>query len=442
MAEYTLTQLEAWNGKIEALAREEGLDCYEQHFDIVGYDDMLCYEAYLGMPSHYPHWVFGKAYERRRTFYRHNLAGLPYEMVINSDPCQAYLMRDNSLLLQILTMAHVYGHNDFFKNNRLFRRDTTAAAAVAMFKAHANRVRKYAQDPAIGPQAVERVIDAAHALRTQVSRHGQPLVAGRREMKHEGARQVPDRLKGSLLAFLAERGPLADWERDVVSIVHDEALYFIPQMETKILNEGWASFWHYRLMRRLGLPQSLYLEFLQRHNLIVSPHPYMVNPYFLGFRMFSHLEKTYGLKALMDIRADERDQSFLRRYLTRELCEELQLYTYAMEGYSIVIRDVADDKGWRAVRDALVRSAGLGDVPTVRPAAVEKGVLLLEHDYDGRELEMSYAKETLKHVVELWRAPVELLTWAQGRQIIVRCNEDKLISVPISTPTEYFQAYV
>ena len=165
MSDYCLSELEIWNDRLKKLVDRAGLTCFEQHFEICNYEEMLCYEAYAGMPSHYPHWSFGKAYERQRTFYQYNLVGLPYEMVINSDPCLAYLMRDNSLVLQILTMAHVYGHNDFFKNNRLFRRDTRPELTVGMFKAHADQVRSYVYDPAIGPERVERVLNAAHALR-------------------------------------------------------------------------------------------------------------------------------------------------------------------------------------------------------------------------------------------------------------------------------------
>lgn len=126
MADYSMRELQEWNDKIEEVAKKLGLDYYEQEFEICSYEDMIGYETYVGMPSHYPHWSFGKRYERTKTLHRYNLTGLPYEMVINSNPCLAYLMKDNTLLLQILTIAHVYGHNDFFKNNRLFKLGTRA----------------------------------------------------------------------------------------------------------------------------------------------------------------------------------------------------------------------------------------------------------------------------------------------------------------------------
>ena len=141
---------------------------------------MLGYEAYVGMPSRYPHWSFGKSYEKSKTLYSFNLTGLPYEMVINSDPCLAYLMRENTLLLQILTMAHVYGHNDFFKNNRLFKEGTNAKYALEMFKVDADIIREYINSPGIGYEKVERILDAAHAVRYNI-----PKIIGRKEKTDE-----------------------------------------------------------------------------------------------------------------------------------------------------------------------------------------------------------------------------------------------------------------
>lgn len=426
-ADYTLSELTAWNDRIEKIVAEIGLSCYEQHFEICSYEDMLCYEAYVGMPSHYPHWSYGKAYERQKTYYQYNLTGLPYEMVINSDPCIAYLMRDNTLLLQILTMAHVYGHNDFFKNNRLFKRDTRAELTLEMFKAHADRVRSYIQDPSIGPAKVERILDAAHALRFQISRHGAGKMMSRADLKPEHGEEVPARLEGDLLGFLAERGRLQEWERDLVTIVRDESFYFLPQMETKIMNEGWASYWHYQILKRLGLPQELHLEFLQRHNLVIRPHQGRINPYFVGFKLFEYLAGEGGRERIMAVRAEERDQSFLRRYLTRELCEDMHLFAYESRGVDQVITEVSDDEGWKAVRDELAGSVGIGSIPLINPKTVEKGRLIVEHCFDGRELELNYAQETLKYAAKLWGDTVELITKIDGQTKVIVCDEDQVI---------------
>src|SRR3990167_10787596 len=167
---YTITELQTWNDRIIALAREFGLDPYPQEFEICDHEQMLAYTVYSGMPSHYPHWSYGKNYEKLKTLYDYGVSGLPYEMVINSNPCIAYLMRDNSLLLQALTMAHDYGHNDFFKNNFTFK-PTRAEFTVETFKAHADRVRRYVEDPSLGLEKVERLLDAAHALSLQCRRN-------------------------------------------------------------------------------------------------------------------------------------------------------------------------------------------------------------------------------------------------------------------------------
>jgi len=425
---YTIKDLQSWNEKIEQLVKAAGLDYYEQHFAICTYEDMLCYEAYVGMPSHYPHWSFGKAYERQKTFYKYNLVGLPYEMVINSDPCIAYLMRDNTLTLQILTMAHVYGHNDFFKNNRLFKRDTRAELTVEMFKVHADRIRSYIHDPFIGPEKVERILDAAHALRYQTHRHGLPKPVGRKELLKDAYEPVPERFKEDLLGFLAERGKLNEWERDLVNIVREETAYFIPQIETKIMNEGWASYWHYNILKELNLSPDLHLEFLQRHNLVIRPHEGRINPYFVGFKMFEYLDKQPGgREKIMEIRAQERDQSFLRRYLNQELCEEMHLFSYQVRGTDIVVKEVSDENGWKMVRDELASSVGLGNVPIIKPVAADKGTLTLEHVYDGRELELNYAKETVKYVVDLWGGKVDLKTMLNGKNKIISCSENKIV---------------
>jgi len=430
MSAYSMSELEYWNNKIEKLVRDAGLNCYEQHFEICSYEDMLCYEAYVGIPSHYPHWSFGKAYERQKTFYKYNLVGLPYEMVINSDPCIAYLMRDNTLLLHILTMAHVYGHNDFFKNNRLFKRDTRANLEMEMFKTHANRIREYIQDPSIGAEKVERILDAAHGLKFQISRNGVIKKAERKQLAEEENQPVPERLKGDLLAFLAVKGDLVEWERDLIQIVREETSYFIPQIETKIMNEGWASYWHYQFLNQLELPQGLHIEFLQRHNLVIRPHQGQLNPYFVGFKMFEYLDKQPGgREKIMDIRSEERDQSFIRRYLNQELCEKLHLFSYGIQGDDIVVTEVADEDGWKIVRDNLANSVGLGSIPMIQPIAVENGTLVLEHIYDQRELELNYAQETVKYVVDLWGGNVDLRTQINSDTKIISCSKDKTVTM-------------
>ncbi len=451
--EWTVKDLEQWNEKIEALAKELGLDHYEQEFEVIGYQDMLGYEAYVGMPSRYPHWSFGKSYEKNRTLYKYNLTGLPYEMVINSDPCLAYLMKENTLLLQILTIAHVYGHNDFFKNNRLFRDGTEASYTIEMFKRHADKIRNYINDPSIGYDRVERVLDAAHAIKLQISR-----IAGEKKIADDvkaleliseyqkklekrsilepynkpiapDVSKVPLEPEDDIMYFIIKHGNLEEWEKNVLEIVREETLYFIPQIETKIMNEGWASYWHYTILNELHLPESLQLEFIKRHNDVVAPWKVGVNPYFLGFKMFKDIERRFGKEKIFEVRELERDASFLRRYLTQELCEELHLFEYVKKGDSYFIEEVSDDMGFTNIRNILSANCGMGMVPVIRVTDMDlkTRVLKLEHLFDGRELNLDYAEATLKHVQELWGHTVALSTKVSGKDIKITCSENKVI---------------
>jgi stage V sporulation protein R len=451
--EWTVKDLESWNENIEALAKKFGLNYYEQEFEIIGYQDMLGYEAYVGMPSRYPHWSFGKAYEKNRTLYKYNLTGLPYEMVINSNPCLAYLMKENTLLLQILTIAHVYGHNDFFKNNRLFKEGTEADYTIEMFKRHADKIRNYINDPSIGYDRVERVLNAAHAIKLQISRiSGEKKVSDdiiakalfeeyekklqkRSILEPYVKPEIPDVSKiplqpeDDIMYFIIKHGSLEEWEKNVLEIVREETLYFIPQIETKIMNEGWASFWHYTILNELHLPDSLHLEFIKRHNDVVAPWRGGVNPYYLGFKMLQDIEKRYGREKIFEVRETERDASFLRRYLTQELCEELHLFEYVKKGDSYFVEEVSDDIGFTGIRNALCANCGMGMVPLIRVIDMnpKTKLLQLEHVYDGRELNIDYAEATLKHVQELWGHTVTLSTKVSGKDMKISCNENKSI---------------
>jgi stage V sporulation protein R len=452
--EYTLTELQKWNEPIEKMAAEEGLDTYEQIFEIISYKDMLDYEAYTGMPARYPHWSFGKAYEKNRTLYQYNLTGLPYEMVINSDPCLAYLMNENTLLLQILTMAHVYGHNDFFKCNRLFKLGTDAKATVEMFKRNADMIRAYNNDPSIGYENIETILNAAHSIRFQAAR-----VIGERRISDEELKQqlmneykeklvhsnplepymkpeapdlgrIPLMPEDDLLYFIIKYGDLEEWEKNIIDIVRREALYFLPQIETKIMNEGWASFWHYNILKKLELPQELHMEFIKRHNDVIAPIQMRINPYFLGFKVFQDIEAKYGRQKLFEVRALERDESFIRRYLTRELCEEMHLFDYVNKGGEYVVEDVADEKGWTNVRNILCSTCGMNTIPNIRVVEMQRQdkTLVLEHVFDGRELQSTYTEATLKHIFDLWKHPIKLLTNMNGHGVQIICDNDKVIS--------------
>lgn len=451
--DYTVKDLENWNEKIEKIVSKVGLDAYTQEFEIIGYKDMLGYEAYLGMPSRYPHWSFGKSYEKNSTAYKYNLTGLPYEMVINSDPCIAYLMKENTLLLQILTIAHVYGHNDFFKNNRLFKDGTRAESTVEMFKFHADMVRNYINDPSIGYEKVERILDAAHAIKLQTSR-----VVGEKRVENDDLKKrllddyknkneihssleayeklecpdlnkIPLEPEEDILYFIIKYGDIEDWEKSLLDVVRQETKYFIPQIETKIMNEGWASFWHYNILKQLNLPDELYLEFIKRHNDVIAPGYGSINPYFVGFKIFEDILKRYGKDKIFEVRSIERDESFLRKYLTKELCGDLNLFEYASNDENYVVKEVADDNGYKSIRNTLCSSCGMGTIPLIRVVEMSSKdkTLILEHVSDGRELNMDYAEATLKYMYELWGHTVVLLTKQLGKEIRLTCDDKRVV---------------
>jgi stage V sporulation protein R len=388
-------------------------------------------------------------------------------MVINTNPSIAYLMRDNSLCLQILTVAHVYGHNDFFKNNFTFK-TTRAEFSVGTFKAHAARIRGYVEDPSIGLERVEGVLDAAHALSLQRRRNlavrklteeeerdrllaaAEPPPDPFRHLHKRAEYVAPDLHKlplspeEDLLLFIRDHNPyLTSWERDLLTVVDEEARYFIPQIETKIMNEGWASWVHREIMNAIGLPQDLHLEFLVRHNQVVRPIPGSLNPYHVGLKVWTDLKRRFdeptqeeieergapnksGMAKLLEARESDRDVSFLRRNLTEDLMRELDLFEYEPKGEELVISRVADEQGWREVKEQLLRNVGMGSVPVINIEDADFGhkrTLYLVHQHDGRDLHLENAEKTLGYAFHLWKREVVLDTTVSGKSTRLTFND-------------------
>jgi stage V sporulation protein R len=466
-AAYEINELEDWDARIREKVAAFGLSCYPQEFEICNHNQMLGYMAYSGMPSHYPHWSYGKAYEKLKTLYDYGVSGLPYEMVINSNPALAYLMRDNSLLLQILTIAHVYGHNDFFKNNFTFK-STRAEFTISTFKAHGHRIRRYTEDPSIGLERVETILDAAHAVSLQCRRNlavrkrspeedrqqlldaAQPPADPFRSVHRRQAYVEPDLRKvplvpdEDLLLFIRDHNPyLAEWEKDLLTIVHEEAEYFIPQIETKIMNEGWATYWHKRILDSLELPQELQLEFIVRHNQVVRPFPGSLNPYHIGLRTWEDIFRRYteptpeeaealgpthpdGTAKLFEVREADRDVSFLRRHLTENLLRDFNLFEYETKGEDLVVSKVADKDGWRAVKETLLQNVGMGGIPVIKvddSDYAHNRTLYLLHAHDGRDLQVEFAEKTLAYVYRLWQRDVALETVVGGKRSLLVYND-------------------
>jgi len=473
MPDYSIADLERWDERIREQAAAFGLDVYPQEFEICDHNDMLGYMAYSGMPSHYPHWSYGKSFEKLKTMYDYGVSGLPYEMVINSNPALAYLMRDNSLCLQILTIAHVYGHNDFFKNNFNFQQ-TRAEFTLGTFKAHAHRVRSYVEDPSIGYEQVESILDAAHAISFEMRRNrairklsqdearqrlyeaSQPRPDPFRKLHRAPEYQAPDLRRvpavpeEDLLLFIRDHNPyLAEWERDLLTIVHEEACYFLPQIETKIMNEGWASYWHREILNALELPSELHLEFLVRHNQVVRPHPGGLNPYHIGLKVWDEIRRLHddptpeekrapslgssGRDALFETRSVDRDASFLRRYLSEKLMRELDLFQYEQRNEDYVVTKVSDEASWRDVKDTLIRSVGTGTIPVIKITDADFGgnrTLYMVHEHDGRDLLLEYAERTLQHLHRLWGREVALESLVDGKKTLLAFGDHGFAAKP------------
>lgn len=490
MADWSEKDLEYWDEKIREKAAEFGLRWYPQEFEICDHLQMLSSITYNGIPSHYPHWSFGKSYEKTKTLYDYGVSGLPYEMVIASNPSIAYLMRDNSLCLQILTMAHVYGHNDFFKNN--FTHGFAKHELVAQtFKVRANRVRSYIEDPSIGQEKVENLLDAAHALQFQCRRNLAVKKLSREEeerrvlemaepqpdpfrrvhkppeYKAPDLKKVPLEPEEDMLLFIRDHNPyLSEWEKDLLTIVHEEAQYFMGLMETKIMNEGWASYWHREILNSLKLPDALQLEFIQRHNQVVRPFPRGINPYHLGLKLWDSIYYRYGGKprveadrdmmermtgedeyalpsgygvktpqqALFETREVDRDVSFLRRWFTEFLMREMDMFQYEPKEGNLVISKVSDKKGWREVKETLLKNVGAGTIPVIKIEDADHDhnrTLYLKHSHDGRDLQLEYAEKTSQFIYQLWGHDVILETTLNGKKALLSYNDKGFATKPL-----------
>jgi stage V sporulation protein R len=337
-------------------------------------------------------------------------------------------------------------------------------------------VRHYVEDPSIGLEKVERILDAAHALSLQCRRNlsirkqteeeqkeaklrdskppDDPFqsVHRRKEWVSPDLAKIPVEPEEDILLFIRDHNPqLGEWEKDLLTIVHEQAQYFIPQIETKIMNEGWASFWHKRILEALDLPQSLKIEFLIRHTQVLSPIPGGLNPYHVGMKVWEDIErrwskpdpeeeKEYGPKKknaqekLFEVREVERDSSFLRRYLTERLIRELNLFEYKSRGNEKVISRVADEDSWQAIKDTLIQNVGTGTIPVIKIEDADYGnarCLYLKHSHDGRDLQLEYAEKTLQYLRQLWAREVTLETIINDKKSVLAFADDKLTIKPV-----------
>jgi spore cortex formation protein SpoVR/YcgB (stage V sporulation) len=462
----------------EIAVGEMGLDPYPNQIELISSEQMLDAYSSIGMPVFYHHWSFGKHFARDEKLYRKGYTGLAYEIVINSNPCISYIMEENTMTMQALVMAHAaFGHNHFFKNNHLFREQTDASGILD----YLNFAKAYVArcEERYGVLAVERILDAAHALMGQgVNRYGRrsrpslseeqaraearqahaeenyshlwrtlPPALAKRKPPEERQLQ-PDALglpEENILYFLEKFSPkLKDWERELVRIVRNIAQYFLPQTQTKVMNEGCATFVHYKIMNRLydlgKITEGAMLEFLASHTSVVfqpdfdDPRYSGINPYALGFEMMCDIERIAtdptdedraimpdiagrgdGMGALKYAWANFRDDSFIAQYLSPKLMRKMRLFKLADRQAEQTYRvdAIHDERGYRELRRALARQydPGLRE-PNIQVTSADLAGdrrLVLTHNLNNDvPLAERDALAVLAYVKDLWGFEVEL----------------------------------
>ncbi len=411
-------------------ARALGLDPWPVQFESVPAPVLYEFAAYL-IPGRMSHWTYGKAFWSLKLRYDYGLSKL-YEMVINSNPALAFLLETNTPLEDVFVMSHVMGHVDFFAHNRRFR--DTPVNMPDLVTRHAERIRQY--EFTYGQETVERLLDAALALQEHVDRDPDPESGGSRPQAlrpgtgpdfsdlaparerpgtHRVAAQEP---RWDVLRFLQEHSTeLEDWQRDVLAMVRSEMLYLWPQIRTKIMNEGWATYWHTRLLRILELDDADSVNFARLHSSVLQAPRFGINPYLLGYRLFERLAEE-GADALFLAREVDDDVSFIRNYLDADLVDELDLYTFGLHQDQLVV----ESTDWTTVRQRLVQELTHGGIPVIHVDDGDynrRGELYLVHWHEGRDLDLPYAEHTLHHVHRLWGRPVHLETQQDGHRLVL-----------------------
>lgn len=473
---------------IEARARAYGLDFFPILYEVLDYKTMNEVAAYGGFPTRYPHWRFGMDYEQLSKSYEWGLSKI-YEMVINTNPSYAYLLEGNSLVDQKTVMAHVCGHVDFFKNNYFFSK--TNRKMIDGMANHAARVRRHMERH--GQEEVENFIDVCLSLENLIDPMSAFIVRSRDDKKREDddeerddgvprlrAKQYMDRYinppefleaqrkkkeeerkkaKGrfpeepqrDILLFLIHNAPLEPWQRDVLEIVRDEAYYFAPQAMTKIMNEGWATYWHSKLMTEGVLDASEIIDYADACAGILATSPGRLNPYKLGVELLRNIEERWnrgqfgkewaecdsieqkrnwdrrlglGRQKLFEVRKLYNDITFLDEFFTLEFCLEQKFYSFGFSersgNWEIMSRD------FKKVKEQLLRSLTNRGQPflCVEDGNLEnRGELLVRHVHEGGDLDLAQGRDTLRNLWRVWGRPVNLATRVEGRGRILRCDD-------------------
>ncbi|PWQ92696.1 SpoVR family protein [Leucothrix pacifica] len=479
--DWTFELLEQYDQEIARIAKEKfKLDTYANQIEVIRSDQMMDAYASVGMPVSYNHWTYGKKFVSTEKNYSRGRMGLAYEIVINSDPCIAYLMEENSMTMQALVIAHAcYGHNSFFKGNYLFRTWTDAEAIIDYLVF----AKKYIADceERHGVDAVESLLDSCHALMNYgVDRYKRPLPisaeaerARQKEREHyiqthlndlwrtipDTAKQIdepqrktfPEDPQENILYFVEKNAPhLESWQREVVRIVRKMAQYFYPQRQTQVMNEGWATFWHYTILNEMydeGLVNDAFmLEFLTSHTNVVaqpeydSPYYSGINPYALGFAMMTDIRRicenptdedkrwfpdiagSDWLETLHYAMKNYRDESFIEQYLSPTVIRQFRFFALEDNEYksTIDVTAIHDDEGYRRVREVLSQQYNLSsNEPDIQVYNVnirgDRSLTLRHYQHNDRPLNEE-TDEVLKHMRRLWGYDVRLESFGDNHQ--------------------------
>jgi stage V sporulation protein R len=466
---------------IEGHAREYGLDFFDIVYEVLDWEEINEIAAFGGYPARYPHWRFGMEYIELSRSYAYGLSKI-YEMVINNDPTYAYLLAANHFVDQKLVMAHVCGHGDFFKHNFMF--SGTNRKMLDEMANHATRVRRYMEREGVGP--VEGFLDACLSIEnlidyTALVPEGVPPTTPTHEeepadreprrlrakeymdsyinppgvleeerqriaeSRDRKPRSVPERPVRDVLLFLLEHAPLSKWERDILGIIREEAYYFAPQGRTKIMNEGWASYWHSRLMTEKLLNPQEVIDYADHHSGTMATGPGRLNPYKIGLELWRDIEERWnkgrhgrewdrctdlraraewdtgamkGQEKIFQVRRLYNDVTFVDEFLTPDFVRRHGLFTYDYDPKSG--QYLISDREFNAVKEKLLfmlTNFGQPSIELVDANFLNRGELLLVHRYEGVPLKMDQAIETLENLQAIWKRPVNLETYLEDEPI-------------------------
>lgn len=490
-------ELEQHRQRICKIAKDAGLDFFETIFELITYDQICQFAAYGGFPVRYPHWKFGMEYEHLSKSYEYGLSKI-YEMVINTDPCYAYLMEGNAMVDQKLVMAHVYGHCDFFKNNIWFGK--TNRKMMDTMANHATRIRRYMDR--YGVDVVETFIDQCLSLENLIDKYSvyhETSIVPKQEESEDPKKQNPFMLKyereymrdyinppafvaeqkrkaaekakasyrfpvepeRDILKFLLHYAPLTEWQQDIVSIIRDESYYFSPQGMTKTMNEGWASYWHTKLMTEKIMNDSEVIDFADHHSGTVAMNPQSYNPYKVGIELFRDIEDRWnkgrfgrewescddvrerknwdrktglGREKIFEVRKIYNDVTFMDEFLTEEFCVKNKFFVYKFNKKTQQFE--VDTRDFKAIKAKLLFHMTNFGQPIIKIADgnfENRGELLMTHLWEGIDMQPDYLSETLRNVFALWQRPVNFATVMDGEGQLIRYDGKEFRTLKAST---------